>query len=232
MKAMIFAAGLGTRLRPITDNKPKALVEYKGRPLLDLVMDRLLAAGASEVIINLHHFPEQIRKFVAARNHYGIRVEFSPEEKLLDTGGGLKQAAPFFDDGQPFLLHNVDIVSNIDLQAMLAAHRERDALATLAAKQRPTSRYLLFDEHDLLCGWRSLVEGRIVHAREPKGSVRELGFCGIHVISPHIFDLLSEEGAFPIIEAYLRLAADGQQLRLFSADNCEWRDIGKLAELS
>jgi NDP-sugar pyrophosphorylase family protein len=224
MKAMILAAGLGTRLRPLTNDRPKALVELAGRTLLEITLTRLRAAGVTEVIVNTHHYADLIQDFLRTRD-FGLRIEISPEPILLDTGGGLKHAAWFFDDGQPFILHNVDILTNIDLAAMLRFHREETALAVLATQDRPTTRPLLFDEHFNLCG-------RIVRAGErelarPVESPTPLAFNGIHVISPRIFDLMSEEGVFSIIPTYLRLAAAGESIRCYRADEFYWRDLGR-----
>ena len=231
MKAMILAAGLGTRLRPHTDGQPKALVEYRRVPLLEQVLTRLISFGVNEVIINLHHFPEQIIEFVKSKDHFGMRVEFSHEPALLDTGGGLKQAAWFFDDGQPFLLHNVDIISDIDLNKMMDAHRSGGCLATLAVNQRETKRYFLFDEAGRLCGWKSLKDERTIVTRQPHGQLNELGFCGIHVISPRIFDKLTEVGVFSIVDSYLRLAGAGENIQAFRVDEYHWLDVGKLDHL-
>ncbi len=233
MKAIILAAGLGTRLRPLTNTKPKALVEVAGVPLLEIVLKRLIAAGVTEVIINLHHFPEQIRDFVHSKSDFGLRVEFSHEkDRLLDTGGGLQQAAHFFDDGAPFYLHNVDIVSDFDLRAMLAAHMSEPRLVTLAVNQRETARYFIFDADLTLCGWKSLKTGVVKNARAPKGNSLDLAFAGVHVISPEIFALLRERGSFSIVDSYLRLAAQGETIKAYRIDGFEWRDVGKLSELS
>ena len=232
MKAMIFAAGLGTRLRPITNTKPKALVEINGVPLLETVINRLIAAGVSEVIVNLHHFPDQIRDFVREKNNFGIRIEFSFEETLLlDTGGGLKKAAWFFDDGQPFIIHNVDILSNINLQKMFEHHLQNKCLATLAVNERETKRFLIFDEENLLCGWKSLHVNKEVVSRAPKGKSHDLGFCGIHVVSADIFEKITEDGVFSIITSYMRLISAGERIMAFRTHENSWRDVGKLAEL-
>ena len=151
MKAMVLAAGLGTRLRPLTDDRPKALVEVGGRTLLEITLARLRTFGVREVIVNVHHFADKVISFLAANNNFGMRIEVSREDVLLDTGGGLKKAAWFFlEDSapadEPFILHNVDVVSTIDLQRMLQAHKQTGALATLAVQQRDSSRQLLFDE--------------------------------------------------------------------------------------
>ena len=231
MKAMIFAAGLGTRLRPVTNTKPKALVEVNGVPLVETVLKRLIAAGVSEVIINLHHFPDQIRDFVRKKNNFGILIEFSFEETLLDTGGGLKNAAWFFDDGQPFIIHNVDILSNINLESMFEHHLENKCLVTLAVNKRETKRFLIFDEENLLCGWKSLNVNKEVVSRVPQGKSQDLGFCGIHVVSPDIFSKMTEENVFSIITSYMRLIGEGERIVAFRTDGCSWRDVGKLEEL-
>ncbi|RMF57268.1 MAG: nucleotidyltransferase family protein [Calditrichaeota bacterium] len=230
MKAMILAAGVGSRLRPLTEEKPKALIEVDGKPLLEHVLTRLLSAGVTEVIINVHHFAEQIVEFVRGRNAFGIRIEFSYEDVLLETGGGLKKAGFFFDDGEPFFLHNVDVLSDIDLGKMVTAHRERQALATLAVMRRQSSRYLIFDETDRLCGWKSTRTGEEIRARPPQGRTEALAFCGIHVISPALLARLDEQGPFSIIKSYLRLAAASAPVLAFRADGYHWRDVGKVEE--
>lgn len=158
MKAMILAAGLGTRLRPLTDNIPKALVELKGRTLLEITINRLKSFGVTEFIVNAHHHAEKIVSFLQAKNNFGVRIELSREDDLLlDTGGGLKKASWFFQEGnsqEPFVLHNVDVLSSIDLRQMLEAHKSFSSLATLAVMQRPSSRQLLFDQNNLLAGRR------------------------------------------------------------------------------
>lgn len=231
MKAMVLAAGLGTRLRPITDTKPKALVEIDGAPLLEHVLKRLIRAGVTEVIINLHHFPEQIRAFLRRKHNFGLRIAFSSEQQLLDTGGGLKKAAAFFDDGRPFILHNVDVLSDVDLRKMALAHKSEPRLATLAVNSRETSRYFLFDENDLLCGWKSVTQSKTIAARRPVGKLKELAFCGIHILSPDIFQKLTKEGAFSIVDSYLCLASESEIIKAYRIDNYAWRDVGKLAEL-
>ena len=231
MKAIVLAAGLGTRLRPLTDKKPKALIEVNGTPLLESVLRRLIHFGVSEVIINLHHFPEQIRSFVKAKDNFGIRVEFSHEEVLLDTGGGLKEAAHFFDDGKPFIMHNSDVISNIDLSGMLQQHIEQEAAATLATNQRKTNRYFIFDESDDLCGWKSLAKNEEILVRKPQGPTTDRAFCGIHVISPALLEKLTETGQFSIVESYLRLAGERERIIAFKADEYDYRDFGKLEQI-
>ena len=227
MRAMILAAGLGTRLRPLTDDRPKALVEINGRSLLELALARMRTFGISEVIVNVHHFADKIVDYLHARNSFGMRIEISREETLLDTGGGLKKAAWFFlQDGndEPFIVHNVDVLSSIDLEHMLRSHHERQALVTLAVQGRDTSRHLLFDYQLQLCNRATSSEQN--GASRAASQLLPLGFCGIHVISPRIFPLMSEEGIFSIIPAYLRLAALGERILGFRTDEYYWRDLG------
>ncbi len=231
MKAMILAAGLGTRLRPLTDDRPKALVEVAGRTMLEITLTRLRDFGIQEVIVNVHHFAEMIDDYLKAKNNFGMRIEVSREDTLLDTGGGLKKAAWFFwEDSnlidRPIVLHNVDVISTIDLRRMVQFHTEHQALATLAVQDRATSRYLLFDEQLQLCGRRA---GRDGEAELVRTSQRTdaLAFSGIHVISPRLLKMMTEEGAFSIISTYLRLAAQGERILAFRADEYYWRDMGK-----
>lgn len=229
MKAMVLAAGLGTRLRPLTNDRPKALVELGKKTLLEITLTRLQRFGVHEAIVNTHHFADQVEACLHAHQNFGMHIVISREEVLLDTGGGLKQAAPFFlEDGcdEPFVLHNVDVLSSIDLGAMVATHRERGALATLAVQARKTSRYLLFDKDGVLCGRRSGADGFEEHVGSA-APVDALAFCGVHVISPRIFSLLNEDGVFPIVPAYLRLAGEGETIAAYRADDAYWRDLGR-----
>ena len=227
MKAMILAAGLGTRLRPLTENRPKALVEVAGRTLLEIALARLRTFGISDVIINVHYFADMILEYLQKNDNFGMHIEISREEVLLDTGGGLKKAAYFFcEESEPFILHNVDVISTIDLGRMVQLHTENQALATLAVQDRRTSRYLLFDEARQLCGRRSGSDEKteLVRSSEP---VKALAFSGIHVISPRVFSRMSEEGAFSIIQSYLRLAGQGEKVLGFRVDEYYWRDLGR-----
>jgi NDP-sugar pyrophosphorylase family protein len=234
MKAMILAAGLGTRLRPLTDDCPKALVEVSGRTLLEIALCRLKTFGVTEVIVNTHHFADLVAGYLHSKKNFGMRIEVSCEEVLLDTGGGLKRAASFFlqtgtnavDAEAPFLLHNVDVLSNIDLGRMICFHVEQNALATLAVQQRPSSRCLLFDEHGQLCGRKAGRDAEAEWAR-PAQPVQELAFSGIHVLSPRFLVKMSEEGAFSILAPYLRLAGTGEKIMAFRADGSYWRDLGR-----
>jgi len=227
MKAMILAAGVGSRLRPLTDSVPKALVEVGGIPMLEIVLARLIRAGCANVVINTFHLGERIEDFLKARSYFGIRIELSHETQLLNTGGGLKKVAAFFDDGQPFLLHNVDVLTDLNLARMLESHRRSGALATVAVQNRRSSRYLLFDAAGSLCGWESVSEQRQIWASAPVERAERLAFCGIHVISPAIFGRMTEAGAFSINQLYLRLAGENERILAFRADDCYWRDIGQ-----
>lgn len=226
MKAMVLAAGLGTRLRPLTDSRPKALVEIAGRTLLDITLARLRAVGIRDVIINVHHFADMITKHLSDHDNFGMRVEISREDVLLDTGGGLKKAGYFFQTGldEPFVLHNVDVLTNIDLLQMVQFHVEKNAVATLAMQDRRSSRRLMFDR-DLQ------LRGRETDAPQASDEWQPLAFCGIHVISPHLLSQLTEDGAFSIISSYLRLAAQGERLVCFRADTYYWRDLGRPEDL-
>src|SRR5712664_2217451 len=306
MRAMILAAGLGTRLRPLTDTRPKALVEIAGRTLLEITLTRLRAFGITEVIINVHHFADLVIDYLKSNKNFGLRIEISREEILLDTGGGLKKAAWFFLENstsanpsrpgstqmdEPFLLHNVDVLSTIDFARMLQFHKERGALATLAVQARETSRPLLFDNHLQLRGRRigpnqdpelvrnnpasvprqgtvlavpkssgnsGLRQGTVLAvpkssgnsglrqgttsvvpkneensgASAPEVPLQSVAFSGIHLISPRLLAMLTEEGVFSIIPAYLRLAAKGQPILAFHADAYYWRDLGRPADLA
>lgn len=228
---MILAAGLGTRLRPLTDDRPKALVTVAGHTLLEIALSRLRAFGVREVIVNTHHYAEMIHEYLKANDNFGMRIEVSHEDGLLDTGGGLKNAAWFFlkPSGslhEPFIVHNVDVISTIDLGRMVRFHTEQAALATLAVQDRETSRYLLFDERGQLCGRRAGLN-RDAELVRPALGAQALAFCGIHIVSTGLFAKMREEGAFSIITTHLHLAAQGEKIVAFRADECYWCDLGR-----
>jgi NDP-sugar pyrophosphorylase family protein len=235
MKAMVLAAGLGTRLRPLTNDRPKALVEVAGRTLLEITLSRLRSFGVGEVIINVYHFAELVIEYLKANDNFGMQIAISREEVLLDTGGGLKKAGYFFlEDSsrpeEPFVLHNVDVISTIDLRRMVQFHSEHQALATLAVQQRKTSRCLLFDEQLQLCGRRSDPDRETEMVR-PSPQTQALAFAGIHVISPRLIASMSEVGAFSVITTYLRLARQSEKILGFRADGYYWRDLGRPQDL-
>lgn len=231
MKAMIFAAGLGTRLKPLTDHMPKALVPVAGRPMLEHVILKLKAAGFNELVINIHHFGEQILDFLRANQNFGLTIHISDERDcLLDTGGGIRKAEPFFRGNEPFLVHNVDILSDTDLKALYEYHRQSGNDATLLASRRKTVRYLLFDDEKRLCGWIN----KDTLQTKPEGFAynpehhHEYAFSGIHVISPSLFHYMDERwtGKFSIMDFYLQTCHEariGGRL----TDTLRLIDIGK-----
>ena len=227
---MIFAAGLGTRLKPLTDNLPKALIPIAGKPLLEHVILKLKASGFDEIIVNVHHFPDQIIDFLKANDNFGIRIEVSDErDLLLDTGGAIQEAAWFFDDGNPFLVHNVDILSNVDLKALYNQHLRTNSLATLVVSQRDTFRYLLFDDNLRLNGWINEKTGETKPLNLKKIELyNKLAFAGIQVLSPSIFELMEPmEPKFPIMDFYLSNAKT-QTMSGFVPENFRMMDVGKL----
>lgn len=231
-QAMIFAAGLGTRLRPLTDHRPKALVEVAGLPLLEHQLRKLRRAGFTRVVVNVHHFGEQIIDYMNAREKDGLELLISDERgALLDTGGGLSHALPLFAEA-PVLVHNVDIVSDLDLEALWHAHLSaaRPPLATLAVNERSTSRYLLTDGQQSLRGWMNIKSGEVkspIPGFDATRAVRR-AFLGVHVVDPQMFPLLRpHDGAFSIIDFYLSVAGS-HEIRLWDAPkDLRWVDAGK-----
>lgn len=226
MKAMIFAAGLGTRLRPLTNNIPKALVPLNGIPLLELAIRRLKYYGFNEIIINVHHFADKIMAFLEEKNNFDIEIHISNEENtLLDTGGGLKNTAWFLKD-EPFLVVNADIVTNLDLAKIVQFHQEHSFLVTLAVQTRQSSRQLVFNEQRLLSGWKNHQTGEEIISRQIENPTF-YSFSGIHVINPEIFELMPEEEIFPIMPFYLSVASI-KQIGAFDHTGDIWEDVGKL----
>ena len=226
---MIFAAGLGTRLKPLTDHMPKALVPVAGKPMLEHVIEKLKAAGFDEIVINVHHFANQIIDFLKEKNNFGITIHISDEtDFLLDTGGGIKKAAPYFDE--PFLIHNVDILSNTDLKALYNYHLQSGNDATLLVSPRQTTRYLLFNSDRRLCGWinkntlQTKPEGFIYQPNVQK----EYAFSGIHIISPGLFKYMDEKwnGKFSIMDFYLQLCQEAL-IGGYAKEDLQLIDIGK-----
>jgi MurNAc alpha-1-phosphate uridylyltransferase len=231
-QAMIFAAGLGTRLKPLTDRIPKALVQVGGKTLLERVIDNLKGAGIDRIVINVHHFAGQIEEFLKSNNNFGFDILVSDErDKLLDTGGGIKKAAPLFDPSVPVLIHNVDIIHNVDLKRFY--EQSLDASATLIVSGRKTSRYLLFDENNLLRGWTNIQTGEV---KSPFGNIdpsqyRMLAFSGIHIFSPSLFPMMqSFPDKFGIIDFYLSIC-DKVAIKGEVKDNLQLMDVGKLDTL-
>lgn len=232
MRAMILAAGIGSRLRPITDTRPKALVEINKIPLLEIVIKRLISFGFDKIIINTYHFADQILNFLKQKNNFNIEIVTSNEsKKLLGTGGGLKKAAWFFNDGNPFLLHNVDVISNIDLNDLISFHTKSGSIVTLAVKNRQTSRYLLFDDKKLLCGWENKKTGEKIISRKSESKLHPMAFSGIHVIDPVIFNFNKMEESFSIIDFYLHLAKE-HKISGYEHNDSYWFDVGKKENLA
>lgn len=236
MKAMIFAAGLGTRLKPLTDTMPKALVPIGGKPLLEWQIEKLRNAGINDIVINVHHFPDQIRSFLKEKHNLGCNILLSDEsERLLETGGGIRKAAPLLGHDEPVLAINVDILSNIRINDLIAAHRP-DSMATLVVSERQTQRYLLFDEQNRMAGWTNIATGEVKGERftrdnEKVDDYRKLAFSGIHILSPALIAQMEEwQEAFPIMDFYLSVC-DKQILRAYIPDNYRMMDIGKIDHL-
>ncbi len=243
MKAMIFAAGLGTRLRPLTDNCPKALIPVGGKPMLQRVIEHLKANGFDELIINVHYLGDHIRQFLSQHQNFGLRIVISDEtDELLETGGGLWKARDFFDDGTPFLVCNADILTNIDVKAMLQQHQQSGAMATLAVRNRITSRYLLFDNDDVLFGWvnNKTDEIKITRKIAPEAKMKmglnetyplhEFAFSGYQILSPEIFKYQRREGKFSMIDWYLDICGS-HRIQAYHHDDDIWIDIGSQASL-
>ncbi|MEP6584635.1 MAG: sugar phosphate nucleotidyltransferase [Ginsengibacter sp.] len=227
MKGMILAAGLGTRLKPFTDSNPKALVMVNKKTILQRNIEFLARFGIKDLIINVHHFAPQIIEFLNANNNFGSAITISDEsDEVLETGGGLKKASWFFEaDNSPFILMNVDVLTDIHLRAMIEQHNKLNPLATLAVTSRHTSRYFLFDEMNLLCGWKNIKTGEQKISRESSEHIQK-AFSGIHVISPKIFSLMHMAGKFSMVDVYLELAMT-HAITSFDHSNSKFIDVGK-----
>ncbi len=224
---MIFAAGLGTRLKPLTDYKPKALVEIKGKPILEHLINRMKKFGFNEFVINVHHFANQIVDFLEKNRNFGSDIDISDEtDELLDTGGGILKAEKFLNNEDSFLIYNVDIYSDINPHEIIEFHKQNKALATLSVKQADSARKLFFDSQNQLCEWKNTKTGEIKTARIPTGEMQGLAFNGIHVVNPEIFKYITETGKFSIIDLYLRLA-ETKKISAFQSSYQFWFDLGK-----
>lgn len=231
MKALIFAAGLGTRLKPYTENMPKALVPVAGIPMLEILIKHLQKNGINEMIINVHHFANQVIAFLKQNNNFDANIAVSDESDiLLDTGGGLKKAAWFFSDTKPFLVHNVDVISDLNYQEMLDKHVDSGSLVTIAVSKRETSRYFLFNELMQLCGWENTKSGEVRIVRPEAFNLSRYAFSGIHVINPGIFTLINRNGKFSIVDYYLEIA-ETHKITGFEHNPENWVDLGKPEEL-
>lgn len=234
MKALLFAAGVGSRLRPLTDATPKALIPVGGVPLLERALLHARTAGVDDFVVNAHHHAEQVAGFCASlSSRYGVPVHVSREDDLLlETGGGLKKAAPWLAGDEPFFIRNADVVTDLDLVALLAAHRAASPLATLAVRDRKSSRAFLFDRDGRLVGHADDKKGATRWTKGPVPGARRLSFDGVHVASPLLPGRLTESGAFSIVDAYLRLASEGAEIRAFDASRWSWFDVGTPEKLA
>jgi NDP-sugar pyrophosphorylase family protein len=232
MKALILAAGVGSRLRPLTDSLPKALLPVGGVPMLERNLVRLRDAGVSDFVVNAHHHAEKVAGFCAElARRLAVRIAVSREDALLlDTGGALKKAAPLLAGAEPFYVHNADVLSDLDLRALKAAHEASGALATLACRRRESARLLLFAPDGRLAGRRA-PEG-VEWAAGPRPDSEALGFDGVSILSPEILPLISEEGVFPLTRPWLRLAGAGRDVRVFRSDLWAWHDVGSPERLA
>ena len=225
MKAMILAAGIGSRLRPVTDNIPKALVEVGGKTMLERTIHHLKQYGFDELIVNVHHFPEKIKNYLERHHFFGANIRFSEEtSELLDTGGGLKHASWFFNENESFAIHNVDILSDLNLNKLFEFHQINKAFTTLVVQKRPTSRYLLFDEQNRLRGWENTRTGNRVAIKNNK-TLKRLAFSGIHVTNTSIFNYMPAKNVFSIMEPYLK-AAKEEKILAYIDHGSHWFDIG------
>ncbi len=225
MKAMIFAAGLGTRLLPLTDSLPKALVKINNLSLIEILIERMISFGFNEIIINVHHHADQIIDLINKRQNFRADIHFSDErQQLLDTGGGLLKASWFFNDGKPFIVHNVDVISNLNLKKLVNNHEKSGGLATLAVRSRSSARYLLFDTKNNLCGWENVKTNEKIIVK-PVTVTNKFAFSGIQVVDPYIFNLIDLQGKFSIIDFYLKLAAKNM-IKAFDHSDSLWMDTG------
>ena len=223
---MIFAAGLGTRLRPLTDHTPKALVEVDGEPMLARTARSLVAAGARRLVINVHHHAEQVVRFVEQQDGFGVETRISREpDEPLETGGGLRAASELFRGTCPIVIHNVDVILAAPVASLVETHQRSGALVSLAVMQRETQRFLLFDDQGLFGRVDQRNDVRL-EARAAVGTERALPFCGVHIASPDLLGRIEEQGRFSITATYLRLAAEGARIAPLPVDGHFWADIG------
>ncbi len=228
MQAMILAAGLGTRLKPVTDELPKALVEVNGKTLLEIAIRNLIENDFRKIVINVHHFADKVKEFLG-NNTFAADIFISDEsDLLLDTGGGIKHAQKFFDNS-PILVHNVDIISNLNLKEFYQYHISDDSIASLVVSNRKSNRYLLFNEADILCGWQDINKDEKIIVRE-NSKLNQLAFNGIHILNPHLIDSFPDEKVFSVIKAYLKIAGT-EDIHAYVSDEIKWIDVGKVDSL-
>ncbi len=231
MNGMIFAAGLGSRLAPLTDDKPKALVKINGKTLLENAIQKLKNAGCSRIIINVFHFADLVEEYLKVNNFFGTEIVISNERaELLDTGGGLKKATPLFKIEEPIILYNVDVVSNIDLKKMVEVHFRSDAMVTLAVKERNSSRALLFNKNDEMMGKVDKKRNLTLPNYLDASIYKPIPFSGIHVIDYDFLELIEEKGTFSIIDSYINLC-DKNIIKAYQHNSDDWMDCGRYDEV-
>lgn len=231
MKAMILAAGLGTRLGSLTKDKPKALVKVAGKPLLAHIIEKLVKSGFTEITVNVHHYAQQVIDYLS-KTDFGITINISDESKhLLDTGGAILNAKLFLDGEEPFLIHNVDILSDIDLALLMKSHQNANVLATLAVSKRDSTRKLLFDPEMLLRGWKNQTTGDTIIPNRQEFNFGEFAFSGIHILSPRIFQSIKQQGRFSIIDTYLSLCSN-EKIMGYDVSQTYVLDVGKPESIS
>jgi N-acetyl-alpha-D-muramate 1-phosphate uridylyltransferase len=231
MKAMILAAGLGMRLRPLTDDIPKALIKVGNTPLLEFAIKKLMHYGFEDIIINIHHYPDMIINFLKKNNNFGANICISDEsDMLLDTGGGLKKAASFFAGNKPFLIYNCDIITDLNLRKLYEYHLEHEPLGTIAVMDRESTRYFIFDDNNTLCGWWNKTTGEMKSVRWSDSKFRSKAFSGIQIMNPIALDLFPDKKVFSLVEFYLLLARDNR-IEGYDHSDTRWADIGKFESL-
>jgi len=232
MKALLLAAGLGKRLRPLTDQMPKALIAIDSQPLLRIATEYLTSYGFDEIIINVHHHAELIKEYLKENNNFGHKIVISDEtDYLRDTGGALKKAAWFFDDDRPFLVYNVDILCDLDLGQFYQKHLKSDAFATLAVRRRASERYLLFDSNNILYGWKNLKTGETIQTRACDSPLQQLAFSGISVFNSEIKKHFPCEDVFSLIDLFMRLAPEFI-IKAYPHNESRWLDVGNPQNLA
>jgi len=232
LKALILAAGLGTRLVPLTATTPKALVSLHGVTLLELVIRKLAREGFTDIVVNVHHHAEKVVEFLNKHHFQNVNIEISDESSLLlDTGGAILKARWFLNGKEPFLVHNVDVISTISLKDLFAAHLTKGGLATLSVMERRTKRYFLFDESMQLKGWTDTSTGELRWAGHPHKETKPLAFSGVHIIDPEIFNLMEDQGRFSIIDTYLKIAGT-KAIYGYLQPGMTWFDLGKPGQLN
>jgi MurNAc alpha-1-phosphate uridylyltransferase len=226
MRAMILAAGQGTRLRPLTNDIPKPLVRFQGKPLLEIIIDRLLSSGIEKIVVNIHHLAGQVLEFLKSRNYYNGRVLVSDEtDRLMDTGGGVLKARELLDNGEPFILHNVDVYTNLDINRLVEAHQADNSLITIAVKKRTPSRSLLFDEQNFLSGWQNNKTGEKKIIRDFEGNLTDYGNSCVYVINPEFFRLVFSSDPVSLTDLYLELARK-YPIKGFVHNQDYWYNLG------